>query len=439
MKVFLDSVGCRLNQAEIDKIARQFQAEGHFIVNTSAEADVIVINTCTVTSAAAADSRQKVRANGKQNKNNIFLTGCWSQIQSSEAFRLPNVAGVIENSNKEKLVQEVISWNENHHFISMELVDIGKQNSISTDPEKSEIKQFQGSGKKTRSFIKVQDGCNNSCTFCITTIARGKSVSIPSEKIIDEIQQTISGGSNEIVLTGVNLGSWGREFHQNFSELIKLILKYTDVKRLRLSSLEPWDLGNDFFSLWNDERLCQHLHMPLQSGSFATLKRMRRKTSPLLFGNLVRAAREIVPDIAITTDLIVGFPGEDEDEFNQSMQFVKEMNFAGGHVFRYSPRQGTPAAAYENHVDKIKKKERSIIAQNILHDSSVFYRQRFIGSQLQVLWEAASVPVGDKWQLEGLTGNYIKVNSISPTRSWNSISNVKLTQLTEQGMSGLIL
>ena len=358
-------------------------------------------------------------------------------MQPADAFQLPNVVGVINNSKKDNLVNEVISWNLtnnnkpfNHNNVINTIIPGTSSNSLS--------KAF-GTGKKTRSFIKIQDGCNNSCTFCVTTLARGKSTSIAAATIINEIQQTLLNGANEIVLTGVNLGSWGKENHQELSGLIRMILENTDVKRLRLSSLEPWDLDSNFFSLWQDNRICPHLHLPLQSGCETTLKRMRRKTSPNIFRELVSSARSVVPEIAITTDVIVGFPGETENEFLESMQFVKDMNFAGGHVFRYSPRQGTLAASFDNQIEKNQKKERASIAQNIFQNSSKEYRQSFINREIPVLWEASSKRVGDNWKIEGLTGNYIKVTTISSELRWNTISHVKLTELTDEGMSGIIV
>jgi threonylcarbamoyladenosine tRNA methylthiotransferase MtaB len=192
-----------------------------------------------------------------------------------------------------------------------------------------------GGRLRTRAFIKVQDGCDNRCTFCITTLARGAGRSLPVEAILADINAALAGGAQEIVLTGVHLGSWGQDFEtpQKIRDLIETILAEAPVIRLRLSSLEPWDLEADFFSLWQDQRLARHLHLPLQSGSAATLRRMARKTTPEDFARLVAAAREHIPEVAITTDVIAGFPGESEAEFAESLEFVRQMNFAGGHVF----------------------------------------------------------------------------------------------------------
>src|SRR4030095_8069798 len=327
MKIYLDTIGCRLNQSEIETMARQFRAAGHEIVATAEPAEMSVVNPCAVTTEAASDSRSKIRHIARAGVNEIVATGCWTTLQPQRTLELPNITRVITNDRKDQLVSDVLN-------LKPESFDLEPLTRI----------PLPGLHRRTRAFIKVQDGCDNQCTFCITTIARGESRSRHIADVILDIRSALAGGTKEIVLTGVHLGSWGYDFGMHLKDLIKVILRETDTPRLRLSSLEPWDLNSDFFSLWTDSRLMPHLHLPLQSGSASTLKRMRRHTTPDSFRELVAAARDVMPDVAITTDIIAGFPGETEQEFAETIDFVREMNFAGCHVFTYSARPGTGAA-----------------------------------------------------------------------------------------------
>jgi len=427
MKIFLDTIGCRLNQAEIESMARQFRGAGHEIVASAAMADMAVVNTCAVTNDAASESRSRIRLIGRAGVNEIVATGCWATLQPQLANDLPNVFRVITNDRKDHLVADVLD-------LPQQIFDV---EPISRQP-------LPGLHRRTRAFIKVQDGCDNHCTFCITTLARGEGRSRPLADVILDIRSALEGGAKEIVLTGVHLGSWGYDFSTPFtadsanhlSDLIKAILSETDVPRLRLSSLEPWDLNQDFFSLWEDKRLMPHLHLPLQSGCGSTLKRMARKTTPESFRELVSAARKVMPDVAITTDIIAGFPGETENEFSESLAFVKEMNFAGGHVFTYSPRPGTGAARMKGQVRPELRKRRNHILHEALEESAEPYRQKFIGQTMSVLWESTS-EVGDLgWQMEGWTGNYLRVTAFSPSPRWNEIDEVQLMAEVKNGLNG---
>jgi len=338
MKIYLDTIGCRLNQSEIETMARQFSGAGHEIVASAEMAEMAVVNTCAVTNEAAADSRGRIRQIARAGVNEIVATGCWATLQPRQANDLPGVLRVIANDRKDHLVADVL--NLPHESFDLE--------PISRQP-------LPGLHRRTRAFIKVQDGCDNHCTFCITTIARGAGRSRPVADVILDIQSALDGGAKEIVLTGVHLGSWGYDFGMHLRGLIETILRETDVPRLRLSSLEPWDLNADFFSLWGSSwalstRLMPHLHLPLQSGCESTLRRMARRTTPDSFRELVSTAREVMPGVAITTDLIAGFPGETDEEIAESLKFVKEMNFAGGHIFTYSPRPGTGAAKMKGQI-----------------------------------------------------------------------------------------
>jgi threonylcarbamoyladenosine tRNA methylthiotransferase MtaB len=422
MKVYLDMVGCRLNQAEIERMAGQFRALGHTLTPSAEDADLVVINTCTVTSQAASDSRQKIHQAAKAGAGKIAVTGCWSTLQPDQAAALPGVTCVISNEQKDYLVMELLQSPE-------QTIDLEPIARVS----------LPGLRHRTRAFIKAQDGCDNQCTFCITTIARGRSISRPLKDVLVDIQAALDGGAKEIVLTGVHLGAWGLDFGLQLSDLVKGILKETDVPRLRLSSLEPWDLNEDFFSLFVEPRLCSHLHLPIQSGSAATLKRMLRKTTPDSFRDLVASVRGVIPDVAITTDVMTGFPGETDDEFAETMDFVREIDFAGGHVFTYSARPGTAAARMKNQVPHEIRKKRNHILHEAFSEMGKNYRQNFIDRVLPVLWESVTQVSDSGWRVEGLTGNYIRVTASAPEPRWNQMNSVKLSELSDDGMVGEIV
>jgi threonylcarbamoyladenosine tRNA methylthiotransferase MtaB len=427
MKIFLDTVGCRLNQSEIETYARQFHAAGHELVGDLAEADLTIVNTCTVTAAAAADSRKKIRGAARFGSE-VVATGCWVTLDPKKAQTLPGVQRVILNQVKDILVPEILQIAPETFAETFDLEPLVRQ-------------PVPGGRLRTRAFIKAQDGCDNRCTFCITTVARGQGRSISVDRVLADIRAALNGGTREVVLTGVHLGFWGQDFEtpRSLRELVEIILKEIPITRLRLSSLEPWDLDDDFFTLWQDDRLARHLHLPLQSGSAATLRRMARKTSPLEFAHIVEAARKHIPDVAITTDLITGFPGETETEFTESLSFVRQMNFAGGHVFTYSARPGTAGAKMPDQVPHAVRKERNAVMRGIFEKAAEAYRARFIGQQLPVLWETASPLDPQQWRVSGLTDNYLRVTAQAPQKLWNQISPVRLTGVVAGGLVGRIV
>jgi threonylcarbamoyladenosine tRNA methylthiotransferase MtaB len=421
VKVFLDSVGCRLNQSEIEAYARQFHAAGHTLVASPEQADLVVVNTCSVTAAAAADSRGVIRSAARLGAQEIVVTGCWSTLHPQSAAELPSVSRVVPNLDKDHLVVDLLG-------IPQETFDL---EPVARQP-------VPGARLRTRAFIKAQDGCDNRCTFCVTTLARGPGRSRTVEQVLADIRAALDGDCQEVVLTGVHLGSWGQDFTPalKLSHLVQEILDRCDVPRLRLSSLEPWDLDAEFFCLWENSRLCRHLHLPLQSGCAATLRRMARKTTPESFAELVAAARAIVPDMAITTDVIVGFPGENEAEFAESIDFVRQIGFAGGHVFTYSARQGTAAAGMPDQVPHVVRKERSAVMRQLLAESAGRYQDRFLGQVLPVLWESATGYGPDGWHLSGLTDNYLRVSTRAPHQCWNRITPVRLMSIQGEVLQG---
>ena len=424
MKIFLDSVGCRLNQSEIEAYARQFRLAGHELVASPAEADLAVVNTCAVTAQAASDSRQKIRQAARLGSKEVAVTGCWSTLNPQGAAALPKVSRVVPNVEKDHLVADLLHIPQE----SFDLEPLARQ-------------PVPGARLRTRAFIKVQDGCDNRCTFCVTTIARGQGRSRSINKVLAEIRSALDGGCKEVVLTGVHLGSWGHDLTPplHLRHLVQEILRHTDVPRLRLSSLEPWDLDAEFFGLWADGRLCRHLHLPLQSGSAATLRRMARKTNPEAFASLVAAARLAIPGVAITTDVIAGFPGESETEFAESLELVRRMRFAGGHVFTYSARPGTAASRMPGQVPHPLRKERNAHMRRVLAEAALDFQARFLGSVLPVLWESTAALDPQGWRMSGLTDNYLRVTAHAGEHLWNRITPVRLIALDDkEGILGYV-
>ena len=413
MRVYLRALGCRLNQSEIDTMARQFRGQGHEVVEDPAAADWVVVNTCAVTREAGRKSRRLVRDVERANGGaQITVTGCYAQLAPGEAAALPGVARVVDNLSKDSLVTQVTG--------------------VAVEPFELEpalrAEGARGAAGRTRAFIKAQDGCDNACTFCITTVARGAGRSRPLADIVHEIRVLGALGYQEAVLTGVHLGSYGHDQGRpnGLAELVRAVLADTDIPRLRLSSLEPWDLEPDFFSLWENPRLCPHLHLPLQSGCDATLRRMLRRTSQAAFRQLVAAARACVPDVSVTTDIIAGFPGETDAEFAASAAFVEEMAFAGLHIFRYSSRPGTAAARMRGQIAEATKRARSDQLHALAARLEAQYARRFVGRALPVLWEQVGGVQQDGFINLGYTDNYMRVSCVHPRPLTNSIIPARL-------------
>jgi len=421
MKVFFDTIGCRLNQSEIEKMAAQARLNGHEVVAQVAQADVVIVNTCAVTLAASSDSRMKIRHAARAGAR-VIATGCYATVSPAEVRSLPGVSENIPNTEKDELIQKLLGQ-----------VAEGDERS-----EKARI-PLPGRQHRTRAFIKVQDGCDNFCSFCITRIARGRSRSQPKQEIYLDIESALNGGVKEIVLTGVNLGAWGRDSGngESLSVLIKNILIDFSPNRLRLSSLEPWDIDDDFLQILKMPGFCRHLHLPLQSGSQAVLKRMGRRNTAQDFRELVNKIKDTVPEIALTSDIMVGFPGETEDEFAESLEFVREMRFAGGHVFNFSLRPDTPAEHLPNPIPAAIRKARSAKMREVVEAGRRDYQAEFLGGIEQVLWER-SKKTGSRWQVDGLTDTYIRVRACAERDLRNEISEVRLTESVDTCMNGII-
>ncbi len=425
MKVHLRMVGCRLNQSEIDSMARQFDALGHEVVDTPEAADHFVLNTCAVTNEATKTSRKLIRDFARVNPGGeATVTGCYAQLMPAEVASLPNVRRVLGNDAKSQVVERITG----------EPVDI-------YDIEPIARSAAPGSLGRTRAFVKVQDGCDNACTFCVTTIARGPGRSRPLADVLREVNILWQSGYQEAVLTGVHLGSYGHDRGESdgLARLVRTLLSETQMPRLRLSSLEPWDLSPAFFALWDDERLCQHLHLPLQSGCDATLRRMRRHTSQAQFRALVDAARARIPGLRLTTDIIVGFPGETDAEFRVSERFIREMAFAGLHVFRYSRRPGAPASRMKDQISEKTKKERSARLLALAADQERSFAERILGATRPVLWEQVTGATPEGFINTGYTDNYMRVRTVHPRDLTNVIAHTKLDRYTEGFIHGTVI
>jgi threonylcarbamoyladenosine tRNA methylthiotransferase MtaB len=415
MRIYLDQLGCRLNFSENNTLAGRLLAAGHRVVETPEEAQVIVLNTCAVTTQASSKSRQTVRQLHKTNPAaRIAVTGCLATLQPEEMASLPGVSLVADNSQKEMLHALLEPW-------SADLDD--PEDVCRIQPDGTPFGAPDDRRARTRAFIKVQDGCNNKCTFCIVTIARGDSRSRTRYDVVREVRQLAQAGYQEAVLTGVHLGAYGRDLpgslRTDLKEVTAAILAETEIPRLRLSSLEPWELVDGFFDLWQQwpGRLCPHLHLPLQAGTDAQLRRMARRCTLQSFRQLVAGARAAIPGLVITTDLIVGFPGETDADFEEGMRFVEEMHFAHAHIFPYSAREGTAAARFGQQVPKTVKRERSQRLHEVVERTGRAERQRFVGSVRPVLWEGEGQPVDDQPEMllwSGYTDNYLRVLAHAP-------------------------
>ncbi len=406
MKMHLRSLGCRLNQAEMDALGRNLLQRGHELTGDPKHAGEIVVNTCSVTREAGADSRALVRELGRRAPAaRITVTGCHAELAPQELRSLPNVRRVVGNMEKEGIVD----WPD--------AATTGAAATVAARP-----------GARTRAFVKVQDGCDHACTFCVTTLARGPGRSRPLAEVLADIQQLHALDYREAVLSGVQLGSYGRDLgmEQGLAELLRAILAETDIPRLRLSSLEPWDLTPDLPDLWQDSRLCRHLHLPLQSGCAATLRRMRRRCSPEEFSALLRDFRARVPHLRVTTDVMVGFPGEDEREYRISRDFIARQALAGLHVFRFSPRPGTPATRMRRQVPESSKKERSAGLRRLGETLTRDYAREIEGQTQEVLWEQVAGATPEGFVNVGYTDTWMRVRAIHPRPLSNEITAARL-------------
>jgi len=411
-------VGCRLNQAEIEHLALSLTESGVEVVSNPEEADEIVINTCCVTAKASADSRKMLRHHKALFPNaHVIGTGCWvSTSKDKTTERQQMLDQAYDNTQKEQILVDLIEK------ASPEIFGSGY------------YRPNLGSRNRTRGFVKVQDGCDNRCAYCLTQVARGKSVSTDANSVIAYSRKLHNLGVKEIVLTGVQLGSWGKDLlpRQSISDLVKKLLDQTETARIRLSSIEPWDVSPELISLFEDPRLCPHLHIPLQSGSDEILRKMNRPMNTARFREILKHIRGANPDIAITTDIICGFPGETEEIFDHSLEFLRDCQFSGGHVFPFSALQGTTAFAMEAQVPHSIRRERTNTVRQVLDEDERAFISRRLGKTAKVLFEGKAKFQGE-WIWQGWSEDFLKVLAPSEEDLHNQILIVQMDELTTSG------
>lgn len=418
MKIVLETLGCKLNQAETESLARRLTGAGYRLVESVDEADIYIINTCTVTGSADAKSRHLLRLAHRRNPNvRLVAIGCYAQRAANELSGLEWVKLVAGNDEKSSLPSLLDELECKSDFCSTREQLVGSKTPLS----------------RTRSFIKIQDGCNKFCSYCIVPLVRGTEKSQPADRIISEIKEQVTGGVKEVVLTGTEVGAY-EDNGVSLKGLLERILAETATARIRLSSLQPQEISPGLIGLWSDERLCPHFHLSLQSGSDSVLKRMKRGYTVGGYQWAVSLIRSRVPDVAITTDIITGFPGESTAEFEESLNFCRQMEFARIHVFPYSPRPGTKAAASRVQVADRVRKQRNQILLALAEESASNFMQKFSGRTMPVLWEHKS---GGIWP--GHTGNYIRVYTKSDDDLFNRLLPVSLVEIRGDGMWGSLL
>ncbi|MFA5316903.1 MAG: tRNA (N(6)-L-threonylcarbamoyladenosine(37)-C(2))-methylthiotransferase MtaB [Dehalococcoidales bacterium] len=412
VRVALATFGCKLNQAESELIARQFAGIGYEIVPPDDEADVYILNTCTVTHTADSKARKWLRAARKHAPGALLIAcGCYAERAAGE---LTKATGTITAGNETKA--------DLPRLVSQQLGRYPGKNR--------EISHPATNGRRNRSLVKIQDGCQNFCSYCIVPFVRRREISVAPEILLGEIARRVEEGCREVVLTGTRIGAYSSN-GTYLADLVRRILAETAITRLRISSLQPQEISEELLDLWDNPRLCRHFHLALQSGSDSVLKRMRRRYSTGDYQHALDLIRGIIPMTAITTDIIVGFPGETETEFETSYRFARQSGFARIHVFPYSPRQGTAAADMENQIAGMTKNARRQKMLALASKSRSSFCQQFLGKIADVLWEQ---PDGGIWS--GLTDNYIKVYTESREDLSNQIRPVKLMEIYGDGLWG---
>ncbi len=422
MQVHLTTLGCRLNEAELQSWAGGFISKGHTITKKSEQADVVIINTCAVTQDAVRKSRQLIRRTHRNNPTaKLVVSGCYSSLNQEIANEIEGIDLVISNQDKENLVD-----------ITTQELCLLTMSSDATIPGKTSL--FERG--RQRAFIKIQDGCRHRCTYCVVTIARGNERSRAIVEIVSEINNLTMQGVHEAVLTGVHVGGYGNDINSNLYELIRAILSETDLPRLRLASIEPWDIPDKFFELFSNPRLMPHMHLPLQSGSDSVLKRMSRRCKTDDFKRLIEYARSEISDFNITTDVIVGFPGETEKEWRESIEYISAVEFSHIHIFSYSKREDTKAAGLPNQVDKNVKKMRSVELHQLTAKMKRAYLQKHINKTLQILWERGSkIEQTELTRYFGYTANFVRaqIDVDSDEILTNTIQKTRATSVNKNG------
>ena len=399
-KVAFCTLGCKVNQYETNGMLQKFKTAGYEIVDFNEYSDIYIINTCTVTNMADKKSRQMLRRVKEINKNSLLIAvGCYAQVAKDVLEKIDEIDLILGNNEKADIVNFVEDYFKTNQ----------KKYETSSVMEQKEYVDF-GSityTEKTRAVIKVQDGCDRFCSYCIIPYARGRVRSRNPENVLEEIKEIACNGIKEVVITGIHVASYGKDLKNGYKliDLLEDINKIEGIKRIRLGSLEPTIITEEFVDrLKKLEKICNHFHLSLQSGCNETLSRMNRKYTTEEFKNVCKILRKAYPNVSLTTDIIVGFPGETEEEFNKTYEFLKEINFYKMHIFKYSPRKGTKAADMKGQIDGNVKEQRSEKLINLSNENEKKYNESYIGKELEVLFEEED---GDFYK--GHTTNYIMV------------------------------
>lgn len=411
MKFSLLTLGCKVNQSEINTIASSLTKAGHEIVSLSESPEICIINTCTVTSKSDYQSRQYLRRAVKSGAE-VYATGCYAQLNGEEILsRISESIKIINNNNKSNIIKILNNYNESN------TIDI--------------------SHSRSRAFIKIQDGCNYSCSYCVIPLARGRSRSFESNLIIDEINSIQSSGINEIVLSGINIGLYGRDLtpQGNLKKLIRDILDKTVIPRIRLSSLEIVEIDDEMLEIMGNGRMCKHFHIPLQSGDDMILRNMKRAYTRDYFLNRLKDIINKYPYISIGSDVIVGFPGEGSAEFNNTLNFLKNSEISYFHVFPFSKRNNTVAASFANQIEKNIKEDRVRLLRSLSARKKLAYMKKFINLELDVIVEEK---LNDN-EYSSTSGNYIKVHLRSDNLKKKSLITARITGIQKDRLTGIPL
>ena len=397
MKFLINTLGCKVNTYESNVIRDIFLNEGYEESNSNV--DIAVINTCTVTNTSDSKSLKVIKHTIKNNPNAIVIVcGCFSQINPDRLKDMEGVSIVLGNYNKSKIMDYINQYKKD----KKQIIDVRELND-----EKFECMKLNNFNK-TRAFVKIEDGCENFCSYCIIPYSRGKVRSKLMEEVLDEVNTLVNNGHREIVLTGIHTGHYGADIKEyDFSDLLNEICKIKGLERLRISSIEITELDDKFLeTLKNNKIIVDHMHIPLQSGCDKTLKEMNRKYDVAYFKDKIKKIRSIRPNISITTDVIVGFPNETKDDFNTTVNTIKEIKFTKLHVFPFSVRKGTVAETMENQIDEKTKKERVHILMDISKELELDYMNKFVGCEVEFIPE-----VSKDGYIIGHTGNYLQIKS----------------------------
>ena len=426
-KVAFCSLGCKVNQYETNAMAQKFIEHGYEVVEFDEYADVYIVNTCTVTNVADRKSRQMLRRAKEINKDaTLVACGCYAQVAKEELKKIPEIDLIIGNNEKNDIIQIV----ENH------IAQKGAEDLVSDVMYKLDYVELGTTTytEKTRAVIKVQDGCDRFCSYCLIPYARGHIRSRKIENVIEEIKKVVEEGINEVVITGIHIASYGRDFKgENIGliDLLEEINKIQGLHRIRLGSIEPTIITDEFVErLSKLDKICDHFHLSLQSGCTETLKRMNRRYTTEQFKAVTKRLRAKFPNAALTTDIIVGFPGETDEEFNTTYEFLKEIAFYKMHIFKYSQRKGTKAAVMPNQIDGNIKEQRSAKLIDLSHNNEVIYNEAEVGKELEVLWEERE---GE--YIKGHTTNY-KIVKIPYKPIENTISKAKIEKVESLELIG---